>query len=167
MAAVTAPELTLLTGEGDDMEAPGRAHPAWRGLEAEQGEVLTDDVSTYAARVGERLRAVRNLAGMSLQDVGTAPAGSTTRAPWVPGSTATASPPWRLSRTTPRSSASPSGHCCPDFPDGDAILCRYASRAAAERARETLAGIIPADSPAMITFAAIARSGDVLAEAAR
>ena len=34
-----------------------------------RGEDLTHDVSTYAARVGERLRAVRNLAGLCQEDV--------------------------------------------------------------------------------------------------
>ena len=167
MAAVTAPELTLLTGEGDDMEAPGRAHPAWRGLEAEQGEVLTHDVSTYAARVGERLRAVRNLAGLSQEDVVAAAGGEFTAealSTWEHGA--------REMRAETLGTLAgiyrvPVRALLPDFPDGDAILCRYASRAAAERARQTLTGIIPADSPAMITFAAIARSGGVSAEAAR
>ena len=167
MAAVTAPELTLLTGEGDDMEAPGRAHPAWRGLEAEQGEVLTHDVSTYAARVGERLRAVRNLAGMSLQDVRDRSGGKYDESAIGSWERGDREPPVEALADYATFLGVPVRALLPDFPDGDAILCRYASRAAAGRARETLAGIIPADSPAMITFAAIARSGDVLAEAAR
>ena len=112
MAAVTAPELTLLTGEGDDMEAPGRAHPAWRGLEAEQGEVLTHDVSTYAARVGERLRAVRNLAGLSQEDVVAAAGGEFTAealSTWEHGAR-------EISAPSPASTGSPSGHCCPTSP---------------------------------------------------
>ena len=36
MAAVTAPELTLLTGEGDDMEAP--AAPTRRGAGLRQSK---------------------------------------------------------------------------------------------------------------------------------
>ena len=63
--------------------------------------------------------------------------------------------------------ASPSGRCCPTSPTATPSCAGTPPGPPPSAPGETLAGIIPADSPAMITFAAIARSGDVLAEAAR
>jgi transcriptional regulator with XRE-family HTH domain len=63
---VSEPELIVLPGDGDDMEAPGPGHPAWRGLAGRDGGGSAP-AGPYSAEVGRRMRQVRQARGLTLR----------------------------------------------------------------------------------------------------